>query len=198
MTPAELIALNIGLEYQVTGDGLLVPLPDSSEQARCVIHEHIDGYELYLRYDLLPALQARLLALPRETIFNDHETVKGILAPCERMWVGKSYFFVRDPWPGEYQNVEQMGNNWVIKVDGAVASVAWTVRGNDRAEEVAVETSESFRGRGYARQVVSAWAHSVLSKGRVAFYSHNWDNLASEALAHSLGLVQYTDGVAYE
>lgn len=104
---------------------------------------------------------------------------------------------MRSPAPDEYRDVEQVGNNWAIKVDGTVAAVAWSVRANELSEEVAVETGDPFRRRGYARQVVSAWAHSVPGKDRVAFYSHHSDNPASQALALSLGLVQYADGAAY-
>jgi hypothetical protein len=114
------------------------------------------------------------------------------------MWSGMSYYAVRRPSPEEYPDVALAGNNGVIKVDEAVAAVAWSVRANEAAEEVAVETGEPYRRRGYARQVVSAWIQSVLRRGRVAFYSHDQSNLPSEALAHSLDLVRYAEGVAYE
>jgi hypothetical protein len=54
------------------------------------------------------------------------------------------------------------------------------------------------RRRGYARQVVAAWATYVLGEGKVAFYSHEAGNVASEALARSLGVAQYAVMTNYE
>jgi hypothetical protein len=45
--------------------------------------------------------------------------------------------------------------------------------------------------------VVTAWAAHVLGEGKVAFYSHEVGNTASEALAHSLGVVQYAVVTTY-
>ena len=67
-----------------------------------------------------------------------------------------------------------------------------------QAAELAVETAPGYRRLGYARQVVAAWASHVLGEGKVAFYSHEVGNAASEALAHSLGVVQYAVVTTYE
>jgi hypothetical protein len=198
MIPLELIALNLGLEYQLTAEGLLVPFPNSTEQARCIVYRHREGYALYLRHDLPPKMLEGLRALSHDSIFHERQRVRRLLGPCTQMWIGQSYYAVRDPSAEEHRDVEALGNNWVIKVNAVVASVAWSVRGDERAEEVAVETGEPFRRRGFARQVVSAWTQAVLRRERVAFYSHHHDNLASEALAHSLGLAPYAEGVAHE
>lgn len=191
--------LSAKLEYQIITPGNhLVPFPSSTEQARCVIHKHAGGYELFLRHDLPEPVRQQILALPRETVFGDHTLIKSILAPCSGMWIGKSYVFARPPTPSQFPDVIRDEGVWAIEQDGARVSWAWSVRENDRAAEVAVETAAAYRRRGYARQVTLAWAHHILSTGRVAFYCHNSDNAASEALAKSLGLVQYTDGKAYE
>ena len=77
-------------------------------------------------------------------------------------------------------------------------SWAWTSQESDQAAELAVETEPEYRRRGYARQVVAAWATHVLQENKVAFYSHEVDNTASEALARSLGVVQYAVVTTYE
>jgi len=53
------------------------------------------------------------------------------------------------------------------------------------------------RRRGYGRQVAAAWAHHVMKQGRVAFFSHVHGNMASRALASSLGVVEYGASAAY-
>ena len=67
----------------------------------------------------------------------------------------------------------------------------YSARLTGRAAEAGVETLETHRGRGYAPAVVAAWAHAVRETGRIPFYSTSWDNLASQAVARKLGLVQY-------
>jgi predicted GNAT family acetyltransferase len=65
------------------------------------------------------------------------------------------------------------------------------VRVTPTAHEAGVETPKQFRGRGYGGQVVAAWASAVRSLGCIPLYSTSWQNVASQAVAHKLGLVQY-------
>ena len=87
---------------------------------------------------------------------------------------------------------------FVILVDREEVSWAWSVRENRVAAEVAVETAAHFRLHGYGRQVTAAWAHHIMDKGKVAFYSFARGNVASEALARSLGVVEFSNVAAYE
>jgi predicted GNAT family acetyltransferase len=77
-------------------------------------------------------------------------------------------------------------------------SEAFSVRENAAAAEVAVETAALFRRRGYGRQVTAAWAYHVMGLGKVAFYSYADENTVSQALARSLGVVQFSSVAAYE
>ena len=65
------------------------------------------------------------------------------------------------------------------------------------AAELALEVLPEYRRRGYGRQVASAWANHIMQEGLVAFYSHLHDNLPSQALAQSLGVVQYAASAGY-
>ncbi|MFN8514147.1 MAG: GNAT family N-acetyltransferase [Thermomicrobiales bacterium] len=78
-----------------------------------------------------------------------------------------------------------------VFADGAVVSVCFCARLTDRAAEAGLETLEGYRGRGYGPAVTAAWARAIRASGRIPLYSTSWDNLASQAVAGKLGLVQY-------
>ena len=78
-----------------------------------------------------------------------------------------------------------------IVADGAVVSVCFGSRRTGRAAEAGLETLAEYRGRGYGPAVAAAWARDVRASCRIPLYSTSWDNLASQAVARKLGLVQY-------
>jgi GNAT superfamily N-acetyltransferase len=84
---------------------------------------------------------------------------------------------------------------FAFQVDGHAVAVCASVRITRDAYEAGVETSPAYRGRGYAAQVVTAWAHAVRELGRVPLYSTSWQNTASRALARKLGLVHFGSDV---
>ncbi|MGI8826748.1 MAG: GNAT family N-acetyltransferase [Chloroflexota bacterium] len=75
--------------------------------------------------------------------------------------------------------------------DGAAVSLCFSARLTARAAEAGIETVEAYRGRGYAPKVVAAWANAVRAAGRIPLYSTTWANLALQAVARKLGLIQY-------
>jgi hypothetical protein len=75
--------------------------------------------------------------------------------------------------------------------EGCAVSVCCSVRTTETADEAGVETAKEFRGRGYAAQVVAAWANLVRCSGRIPLYSTSWHNTASQAVARKLKLQQY-------
>lgn len=70
-------------------------------------------------------------------------------------------------------------------------------RQTDKAAELALEVLPIYRRRGYGRQLAAAWANHIMHQGLVAFYSHLHDNLPSQTLAQSLGVVQYAVSAGY-
>jgi hypothetical protein len=78
-----------------------------------------------------------------------------------------------------------------LVVDARAVSVCCSVRRTDDAHDAGVETAAAFRGRGYARRVVAAWALAVRDLDRVPFYSTSWQNDASRGVARALGLVPF-------
>lgn len=80
---------------------------------------------------------------------------------------------------------------WAVVRGGRVVSVCFSARLGKEAAEAGVETLEPYRGRGLAAWVVLAWARSVRAMDLIPLYSTSWDNLASQAVARKLGVVQY-------
>ena len=75
--------------------------------------------------------------------------------------------------------------------DGRAVSLCCSGRRTPDAHEAAVETAVPFRGRGYGTQVVTRWAQAVAEAGQIPLYSTLWENVASRALAETLGLIRY-------
>lgn len=92
-------------------------------------------------------------------------------------------------WRGE--EIEGRTPIAVIEHDGSAISVCCCARRSDLAAEAGLETAPAFRGRGLAARVTAAWALAVRASGRIPLYSTSWNNAASMAVAHKLGLKIY-------
>lgn len=77
---------------------------------------------------------------------------------------------------------------YAIEWKNKIVSTCVSSRENESCGEAWVYTIPNFRNRGYARRVVSAWAQSLISVGKLPFYSHKIQNNASAHLAKRLGL----------
>lgn len=199
LAATELIKLSTEIEHEITPGGDLVPLP-GKDPLLLIVYRYRGGYVMYYRRQVPVVLRAQIAALGAERIYADRAAVQAILAdytPCSRTVAGIGCYFDRMPAPDEYPDVIYDGQGYTITVDGYAVSRAWTQGGSDRAAELAVETRQGFRGRGYARQVAAAWAADVIRDGRVAFYSYQVGNTGSAALARSLGVVAYAKWVTY-
>lgn len=74
---------------------------------------------------------------------------------------------------------------------GRAVSVCASVRITAEAHEAGVETIPACRRKGHAATAVRAWARAVSKTGALPLYSTSWDNLASQAVAASLGAAMY-------
>jgi len=131
--------------------------------------------------------------------------------PVQRTWMGPAFCFPHE-LPATIDTVlvteanddllRPLLQEWILDarlnqpmfalvVDGRAASVCCSVRRTSMAHEVGVETAPRYRGRGYAGQVVTAWARAVREMGRVPLYSTSWQNEASRAVARALVLIQF-------
>ena len=80
---------------------------------------------------------------------------------------------------------------------GAAVSICHSSRLTPRAAEAGVETLPDYRGRGYATRVTAGWALAVRALGLTPLYSTSWDNLASQGVARSLGLIMYANDLNF-
>ena len=197
----KLIQTQIQLEYDLTLEGDLIPRSGSTQHARVVFYQFETYTRIGFRYDIPFSIRTRLRELTPETLLGNPVMVCAVLSQhccCERVWRGSSLTFQSCPVQGAFPDVEQNGTAFVVVKNGLTISSAWPARENEFASEVIVETVPDFQRRGYGAQVVSAWAHDVMSSGRVPFYSYESWNVASQALARYLLLVKFCDLIAYD
>jgi ribosomal protein S18 acetylase RimI-like enzyme len=76
-------------------------------------------------------------------------------------------------------------------VDGRVVSWAAVKPLSDIGWDLSIQTSPEYRGRGYAKSVVSAAVKHVFENGRLATWGTDTTNTASLRTAHSLGFQDY-------
>jgi GNAT superfamily N-acetyltransferase len=69
---------------------------------------------------------------------------------------------------------------------------------SDKVWEIAVATEADYRGRGYARDVVSAATRFTLEQGRLPSYIHDRDNGTSGFVARAVGFQLYAEIVFAE
>jgi RimJ/RimL family protein N-acetyltransferase len=69
---------------------------------------------------------------------------------------------------------------------------------SERVWEIAVATEADYRGRGYARDVVSAASRFSLDQGRLPIYIHDRDNGTSAFVARATGFQLYAEIILSE
>jgi len=129
-------------------------------------------------------------------------------APIERVWTGPAYCIDAVALPKPANTVRVMSEDtqllqtfpdwrdevrfrepFMVAVDaGRAVALCSSVRITAAAHEAGVETLPESRRRGYAAQVVAAWAKEVASLGALPLYSTSTDNAASQGVARRLGM----------
>ncbi|HUG15124.1 MAG TPA: GNAT family N-acetyltransferase [Thermomicrobiales bacterium] len=200
--PIDLVRLKLAVEFGVEPDGESLPPPtrNADGHPRLLVSRFDGGGVMFFRHDLPEDTRAQLRALGIQRAMQDEAAVCSILearALVEDVWRVRWHTLYDAPPPDAFPDVTRQDGRFVILIDGKVAAQAWTVAGNALASEVEVETLEDYRRRGYARQVVAAWAADALAQGKAVFYSHVVDNVASAGVTRSLGLIHLSDEVEY-
>jgi GNAT superfamily N-acetyltransferase len=222
MNVYDLIRTQLALEgIGVDDEGQLIRVPCLNPDTlhRVYVARYPGGATIFFQAGLHPALCSCLLRLPVTEFFENPQRVRAILAedrPCESSFIGKSYVFPdtisviqypdvlhlsqADPELVRQYNPEIDPNHkevFGVMADGKIVATCESSREDDAAGEAWVFTLEPYRRRGYARQLTAAWGHWLQKRGKTPFYSHLRENLASQAVAQSLGLIQWVEGAGY-
>lgn len=203
------------------GDLLAINEPDGQTAPRLFLGRTRVGNRWHLRHDLPAALRADLARiLATEPVAADLTSepvtataLRGSLAahrPLSNEWSGPAWTFpdvlprqgiaatlltdatpLRRTFPGWAADFATSQPGAAIFQGGEAVAVCFSSRMSAGAAEAGVNTLPAWRGRGYARAVVVAWAAAVRAAGRIPLYSTSWDNAASRGVARSLGLRLY-------
>jgi GNAT superfamily N-acetyltransferase len=87
---------------------------------------------------------------------------------------------------------------FAIEKEGMILSACVSSRQNPTSAEAWVFTRPDHRRKGFARQVVTAWARNLQKEGVTPFYSHNAENTNSALLAKRLNLIEVFDETVIE
>ena len=195
-------------------DGAPAPRFFLGGTAEGVVWRFRHDVDRHLRRELEAAIQdevRREHVLDSPTSPSRYEDILARFAPVQRTWVGPAFCFPQElpttidtvlVTEGNAQLLRPLLENWVpdvrlcqpmfaLTVQGRAMAVCCSVRRTSTAHEAGVETAPPYRGRGYAVQVVTAWARAVGEMGRVPLYSTSWQNEASRAVARKLALIRF-------
>ena len=85
----------------------------------------------------------------------------------------------------------RLGPVAAVVQEGSAVAVAFCSRIPGKATEAGAHTHEAYRRRGYATLAVASWAEALYQQGCLPLYSTSWENVASQGVAHRLGMHCY-------
>jgi hypothetical protein len=206
MSSQELILLQLELEcIRLNQNGYLQSFQcdNPDEAARLYVYRDAENYYRYLRQDIDPVLRQHLKLIQEERLFEEQEMVQRTLSeerPSASIFRGRTYVFPAEALEQAYEDKQIFfGESSLcgIEIAGQVVASSSSVRENGKAAEAWVHTEAAYRGMGYGRRVVLAWARRIAEKGKTPFYSHAMSNLESRRLVESLPFFWVYDLVSY-
>ncbi|KEK22907.1 GNAT family N-acetyltransferase [Bacillus gaemokensis] len=189
--------------------------PESTDAPRFFLVYTRSGSIRRYRYDLTNALTNEI-----EELFNkrpnqiDLAKIMNILCreqQIHNIWIGPAFAFPNDldnpirtikitetnkellqySFPHLFNELKWRQPCFAILENEMVVSVCCSARNTSIAAEASVETVESFQGKGYGCNVVTAWAKAVQEEKRIPLYSTSSDNFSSQSVAKKLKLIHY-------
>jgi hypothetical protein len=220
MQPLDYLHLQLKLEGKgLSGDGLLTQISPSSEVLPLVLVAHTsDGHSLTCWSEALPielrldlAIRAPHLEFPQVDGVLDALRSYGIQTKVGHF---RTYIFpesdaqvkatVAKCFPKDNPKVKGFGFNgladdvYAIEDDEQIVSACVSALENNECAEAWVLTAPQHRRKGLARMTVAAWAEAMREQGRIPFYSHKIENLASASLASKLELIPVFEEIGIE
>ncbi len=211
MHPLTYLHLQMGLEgVGLIGDRLMRELdagPDGILPLLLMARLSTREIVVYYNQDLPPGTPRKLSAILGGTKFPDVRPVlKALELDSRQVKVGHSitHIFLNNSgksfdgdvgqYSGNSPQVTSIGYHgqaehlFGIECDGRVVSACVSARENEHCGKAWVFTDPAYRNRGHASKVVQAWANSLISVGKIPFYSHEAGDAASAGLVKRLGL----------
>lgn len=208
LSDRDLMLLQLRTLFRLDRHGRILesPASDGRESPRVFVGRFSGGQLVRIRADVSEAVSRRWLACDDTSTLKDLVITDG---PIQHEYSGPAFVLpaltasaegVLTVGPGTELHPELVARGWtfdetppyigVIR-EGRVVAVCFSARSTGEAAEAGVETASAYRGRGLATEAVRAWAAAVQASGRVALYSTQWTNEASQRLAAGLGAHQY-------
>jgi len=98
---------------------------------------------------------------------------------------------IQQAFPHVYDNFDHSAPVFCVIEAGVPVSICCSAYQTDEAAEADVFTNEKYRGRGYAIDVIRAWAKKVQQHNRVTLYTASWDNFNARAIAEKLMMKRF-------
>lgn len=110
---ADLVNLQIRLEYRLEESGLLIPYPGSAEQAWFICYQKGARTVRFFRKDLPEGLRTRLASLPDDVPFEEQTIVETILGGRlkEKRWTGYAAVISPGEPPGDSSASRLLGKH---------------------------------------------------------------------------------------
>ncbi|MFT3893402.1 MAG: GNAT family N-acetyltransferase [Anaerolineales bacterium] len=217
MKPSDYLHLQMELEgIRSSGGNLIARASPYSDDLPLVLFASTVDDQKYLYFDdaLSADIRDRLLTtdIPSFNIKNALDIVR-MLGMSVNLGEFRTYIFPADLHT-DIRNVKCFRQHdpavaafgfsgladtvYAIEQEGVIVSACVSSRQNGRSAEAWVATHPNHRRKGYAQQVVSAWAGSMQRQGIIPFYSHSLQNTNSGNLARTLGLIHVFDEAVIE
>jgi len=132
--------------------------------------------------------------------------------PVKSVWMGPAYtfpetcgewnpnvqlieshrtFLLEEHFPDLIEHLHEKMPVAAYVIEDSAVAVCCSARVSQQGAEASLYTAPNFRGQGYAVEAVKCWQYHVRESGRIPIYSTSWDNIASQAVARKLGLIQF-------
>lgn len=216
MDAQQLMEAHINVVFKQNKVGELETLNRPPFQAPPAFYLGVTRKKTYVKYNVsLPITLRTQLEKMVDATPNEHllQAIQAFSAtsPLEKLHIGPVYIIptidsliegsieitennknlIKEAFPDVYDNLEHSAPVFCVIEAGVPVSICCSAYQSDEAAEADVFTNEKYRGRGYAIDVIRAWAKKVQQQNRITMYSASWDNFSARAIAEKLMMKRF-------